>query len=102
MRPSSPTAVEQLSTQWGQGAWTVFAQVTEVAQTQSSSHTSVNILKVIHRSSDLFPTVDNLVDKAVDHHFHWVETPKPAAMKPKPTTMFQLLRLSIGRSPSVT
>lgn len=35
-------------------------------------------------------------------YFHWVETPKPAAMKPKPATMFQLPKLLIGRSPSVT
>lgn len=35
-------------------------------------------------------------------YFHWVETPKPAAMKPKPTTMFQFLIDSIGIEPSVT
>lgn len=35
-------------------------------------------------------------------YFHCVETPNPAAMKPKPTTMFQLSRLSIGSEPSVT
>ncbi|GGV00407.1 hypothetical protein GCM10010495_09030 [Kitasatospora herbaricolor] len=29
-------------------------------------------------------------------YFHWVETPKPAAMKPKPTRMFQLRQLSTG------
>lgn len=37
-----------------------------------------------------------------DRYFHCVETPNPAAMKPKPTTMFQLSRLSIGSDPSVT
>lgn len=35
-------------------------------------------------------------------YFHWVETPKPAAMKPKPTTMFQFRIDSIGIDPSVT
>src|SRR5690349_19046017 len=35
-----------------------------------------------------------------DRHFHCVETPNPAAMKPKPTTMFQLSSASIGRVPS--
>lgn len=35
-------------------------------------------------------------------YFHWVETPKPAAMKPKPTTMFQLPSESMGNEPSVT
>ncbi|GGR32751.1 hypothetical protein GCM10010497_39140 [Streptomyces cinereoruber] len=35
-------------------------------------------------------------------YFHWVETPKPAAMKPKPTTMFQFRIDSIGMVPSVT
>ncbi|GAA1412552.1 hypothetical protein GCM10009639_64920 [Kitasatospora putterlickiae] len=35
-------------------------------------------------------------------HFHWVETPKPAAMKPKPTRMFQFRQLSTGQLPLVT
>lgn len=35
-------------------------------------------------------------------HFHWVETPNPAAMNPKPTTMFQLFSWSMGSLPSVT
>jgi hypothetical protein len=35
-------------------------------------------------------------------YFHCVETPNPAAMKPKPTTMFQLSSLSMGSEPSVT
>lgn len=35
-------------------------------------------------------------------HFHWVETTNPAAMKPKPTTMFQFPRASTGIEPSVT
>ncbi|GGT68535.1 hypothetical protein GCM10010272_09330 [Streptomyces lateritius] len=35
-------------------------------------------------------------------YFHCVETPNPAAMKPNPTTMFQLLRDFTGRLPSVT
>lgn len=37
-----------------------------------------------------------------DGHFHCVETPNPAAMKPNPTTMFQLSSASIGSEPSVT
>lgn len=56
-------------------------------------------------------TFPHRVDNAVDNlwselaravYFHCVETPKPAAMKPNPTTMFQLSKLWIGRSPSVT
>lgn len=55
-----------------------------------------------------------LVDNSVDNpgqsyldnpgqsYFHCVETPNPAAMKPKPTTMFQLPRASMGSEPSVT
>ncbi|GGR33915.1 hypothetical protein GCM10010219_43490 [Streptomyces netropsis] len=35
-------------------------------------------------------------------YFHCVETTNPAAMKPKPTTMFQLRRDSTGMSPLVT
>ncbi|CAM5477068.1 hypothetical protein SNARM312S_01980 [Streptomyces narbonensis] len=35
-------------------------------------------------------------------YFHWVETPNPAAMKPKPTTMFTLPIDLIGNEPSVT
>jgi hypothetical protein len=35
-------------------------------------------------------------------YFHCVETPNPAAMKPKPTTMFQLPSESMGSEPSVT
>lgn len=35
-------------------------------------------------------------------YFHWVETTNPAAMKPKPTTMFQLPRALTGMSPVVT
>lgn len=35
-------------------------------------------------------------------YFHWVETPNPAAMNPKPTTMFQLPSWSMGSEPSVT
>ncbi len=35
-------------------------------------------------------------------YFHWVETPKPPAMKPKPTTMFQFPSDLTGRLPSVT
>lgn len=66
----------------------------------------------------LFPPVAASVDKAVDNsvhshgqsrrqadrgrYFHCVETPNPAAMKPKPTTMFQLRNAWIGREPSVT
>ncbi len=55
----------------------------------------------------LSSAVHNAVDKlggAVPGagYFHWVETPKPAAMKPKPTTMFQFRIDSTGREPSVT
>ncbi len=39
---------------------------------------------------------------AAGRYFHCVETPNPAAMKPKPTTMFQLPRASMGSLPSVT
>lgn len=35
-------------------------------------------------------------------YFHCVETPNPAAMKPKPTTMFQLPRDSMGSELLVT
>ncbi|GGQ36568.1 hypothetical protein GCM10010250_02360 [Streptomyces althioticus] len=38
----------------------------------------------------------------VRRYFHCVETPNPAAMKPKPTTMFQLPSWSMGSEPSVT
>ncbi len=37
-----------------------------------------------------------------DGYFHWVETTNPTAMKPKPTTMFQLPMASIGNSAVVT
>jgi hypothetical protein len=66
----------------------------------------------------LFPLVADSVDKVVDNsahshgqnrpragvsrYFHCVETPNPAAMNPKPTTMFQLRRAWIGSEPSVT
>ncbi len=85
--------------------------VTGMADGDSCNHTGVNRRKVIHRSSDLFPTVDKFVDRSVDNsggrgsgrsYFHWVETAKPAAIKPKPTTMFQFRRSSMGRLPSVT
>ncbi len=64
----------------------------------ATGRTGVNLVEVIHRSSDLFPTVDN----CVDNYFHWVETTNPPAMKPKPTTMFQLPNASTGRLPWVT
>ncbi|GFH36537.1 hypothetical protein SCWH03_27660 [Streptomyces pacificus] len=35
-------------------------------------------------------------------YFHWVETAKPPAMKPKPTTMFQFPSDLTGSDPSVT
>lgn len=80
----------------------------------TTGRTGVNPVEVIHRSSDLFPTVDNHVDNCVhrelrlvgalvtDGYFHWVETTNPPAMKPKPTTMFQLPNASTGRLPCVT
>jgi len=59
--------------------------------------------EVIHRSSDLFPYLwITLWVTSGQSYFHCVETPKPPAMKPKPTTMFQLPSALIGRSPSVT
>lgn len=77
------------------------------------SHTGVNAEEVIHRSSEFFPTVDEGVDNPGDNrpragiraripYFHWVETTNPAAMKPKPTTMFQLCSDSMGMSLPVT
>ena len=76
----------------------------------TTGHTGVNPVVVIHRSSHLFNTVDNGVDNPVDDaasspvgsYFHCVETTNPPAMKPKPTTMFQLPSASIGRLPWVT
>lgn len=44
----------------------------------------------------------SLTRSGVNRYFHCVETPKPAAMKPKPTTMFQLLMDLTGSVPSVT
>lgn len=41
-------------------------------------------------------------DRGSSRYFHCVETPKPAAMKPKPTTMFQFRMDSTGMEPSVT
>ncbi|MDH6134682.1 hypothetical protein P3T37_004086 [Kitasatospora sp. MAA4] len=35
-------------------------------------------------------------------YFHWVERPKPAAMKPKPARMFQLPHTCTGQVPPVT
>lgn len=46
--------------------------------------------------------VASVTSPAAEPYFHWVETPNPAAMKPKPTTMFQLPSESIGSEPSVT
>ncbi|GHG59150.1 hypothetical protein GCM10018779_25320 [Streptomyces griseocarneus] len=90
------------------------------------SHTGVNAGEVIHRQSEFFPTVDEGVDNCPASsgpsftgaapgrgpgalrsvrdgpYFHCVETTNPAAMKPKPTTMFQLRREWIGMSPLVT
>ncbi|GHC36880.1 hypothetical protein GCM10010507_07720 [Streptomyces cinnamoneus] len=78
------------------------------------SHTGVNAREVIHRSSEFSPTVDEGVDNSKEGsgqnrppalgkgYFHWVETTNPAAMKPKPTTMFQFFRDSTGMSPLVT
>ncbi len=66
----------------------------------------------------LFPLDPDPVDKTVDNsvhsrgqsrtrargrrYRHCVETPNPAAMNPKPTTMFQLPSMSSGSEPSVT
>ena len=71
--------------------------------------TGVNLREVIHRSSS-FPQacgnhrlwITQWIAPSGESYFHWVETPNPAAMKPKPTTMFQLSRASIGSVPSVT
>ena len=73
-----------------------------MADTPATGRTGVNLVEVIHRSSDLFPTVDNCVDKRATSYFHCVETTNPPAMKPKPTTMFQLPSASTGRLPCVT
>lgn len=61
-------------------------------------------VQVIHRSSVFSSAVDNTVDNTTESltYFHWVDTPKPPAMKPNPTTMFQLPRDSIGSRVSVT
>ena len=66
---------------------------------RSPGHIGVNARKVIHRSCEFSKAVDQPVD---NFYFHWVETTNPVAMKPKPTTMFQLPNASIGREPSVT
>lgn len=80
-------------------------------QNGGRSHTGVNIPWSYPQIVLTFPlAVDNAVDKSGESltagwwtgYFHWVETPKPAAMKPNPTTMFQFPKLSSGRSPSVT
>lgn len=81
-----------------------------MASLQVTGRTGVNRVEVIHRSSDLFPTVDNHVDKSraplpgagPRRYFHCVETTNPPAMKPNPTTMFQLPNASTGRLPWVT
>lgn len=75
-----------------------------MAAVSATGRTGVNLVEVIHRSSDLFPTVDTAVDKCGERgrYFHCVETTNPPAMKPKPTTMFQLPSASTGRSPCVT
>ncbi len=65
----------------------------------ASGHIGVNVLKVIHRSCELSKAVDQPVD---NFHFHWVETTKPVAMKPKPTTMFQFPSASMGSELLVT
>ncbi|GGV02348.1 hypothetical protein GCM10010260_43930 [Streptomyces filipinensis] len=90
-----------------------------------ASHTGVNARGVIHRWSFFFPMWKTAVDNSVDSpgqrcpqgpqrcrggadegyyegYFHCVETPKPAAMKPNPITMFQLSSASMGKEPSVT
>lgn len=66
--------------------------------------------RVIHRSSVFSSGVDDAVDNSWGElpseagrcYFHCVDTPNPAAMKPKPTTMFQLPSASIGSWVSVT
>lgn len=59
-----------------------------------------------HRSSRYFAGCDAGCDPGRDGggagYFHCVETPNPAAMKPKPTTMFTLPIDLIGSEPSVT
>ncbi|GHF43448.1 hypothetical protein GCM10010218_25950 [Streptomyces mashuensis] len=90
----------------------------DLCGTVAISHTGVNLAEVIHRSSEFFPTVDEGVDNSSEssgqslrgplfpllfrRYFHCVETTNPAAMKPKPTTMFQLCSDSTGMSPLVT
>ncbi len=64
-----------------------------------SGHIGVNTLKVIHRSCELSKAVDQPVDNS---YFHCVETTKPVAMKPNPTTMFQFPSASMGSELFVT
>lgn len=57
----------------------------------------------VHLVAVLTPPVGRvLLSLRAEPYFHWVETPNPAAMKPKPTTMFQLPSESMGNEPSVT
>lgn len=90
----------------------------ELGSSQYFRHTGVNVRRVIHRSSFFSPTCGQCLwitpwiplgradtELPGGHrrgYFHCVETPNPAAMKPKPTTMFQLPSESMGREPSVT
>jgi hypothetical protein len=85
-----------------------------VSYTREQRSPGVNLVGVIHRSSHLFNTVDNGVDNSVGRavpllallrlrcYFHCVETTNPPAIKPKPTTMFQLPSAWMGRLPCVT
>lgn len=72
-----------------------------------SAVTEIDLRKLssaVHNAVDKFRgELDERPAGALDRrYFHCVETPKPAAMKPKPTTMFQFRSDSIGMDPSVT
>lgn len=49
-----------------------------------------------------WPALHGPCHRAETGYFHCVETPNPAAMKPKPTTMFQLPSDSTGSELLVT
>ncbi len=88
--------------------------VTPVIPASTSCELSTDLRKLssaVHNAVDKFRgeldeaparVLDRRCPPAWSSYFHWVETPNPAAMKPKPTTMFQFRIDSSGREPSVT
>ncbi len=91
-RPARPHNRSGVRFPWGYGG-------DQGSLRRSPGHIGVNTRKVIHRSCEFSKAVDQPVDNS---YFHWVETTNPVAMKPKPTTMFQLPSEWMGREPSVT